>query len=464
MKFSDPFTNIQRLVDFFTVMVSFALGYFAYFATGVRSLTYDFNQYLLLGALAGFLFQIVFQSMRLYEPQSSLLQVVETRRLLLSWVVGSLLFFSTIFTFRFLDLSRLMVFFSLGVFFFLQILQRSVLYRIHMTARLRGTGRGVVIYGAGVVGRHLFKRIFHSPGLGLRVIGFLDDDTTLWGKSVHMGDIRRKVDNAVLGGIDQLPKLLASKALTEVFVALPNATYERNLEIVEVCKREGLAVSVVPPTYGRQMHTIDVEDIGGIPILREKERKPHIFYSSLKRIFDLVVSLTAITALSPLYLILALFVKFDSPGPIIFRQKRVGKDGKEFDFFKFRSMKVDANPYATTPQHSGDPRITRFGRWLRRSSLDELPQLWNVVKGEMSLVGPRPEMPFIVSTYNEEQRERLKVKPGITGVWQISAVRGEPIHANIEYDLFYIEHRSLLLDIIILTKTFVTASRGIGAV
>ena len=157
-------------------------------------------------------------------------------------------------------------------------------------------------------------------------------------------------------------------------------------------------------------------------------------------------------------------VKLDSPGPIIFRQRRVGKDGVEFDFFKFRSMYVSSNPYAQTPQHSGDPRITRVGRFLRRSSLDELPQFWNVVRGEMSLVGPRPEMPFIVATYNEEQRERLKVRPGITGVWQISAVRGEPIHANIEYDLFYIEHRSLLLDLIIMIKTLFTAIRGIGAV
>jgi lipopolysaccharide/colanic/teichoic acid biosynthesis glycosyltransferase len=162
--------------------------------------------------------------------------------------------------------------------------------------------------------------------------------------------------------------------------------------------------------------------------------------------------------------VLALLIKFDSPGPIIFRQKRTGKNGVEFDFFKFRSMRTDANPYATTPQESTDPRITRLGRFLRRSSLDELPQFWNVLRGDMSLVGPRPEMPFIVSTYTEEQRERLRVRPGITGVWQISAVRGEPIHANMEYDLFYIEHRSVLLDLIIMIKTVVTAIRGIGAV
>jgi lipopolysaccharide/colanic/teichoic acid biosynthesis glycosyltransferase len=207
-----------------------------------------------------------------------------------------------------------------------------------------------------------------------------------------------------------------------------------------------------------------VEDIGGIPILREKTREPHFLYPFAKRSFDLVVCVLAMVVLSPLFAVLALLVKFDSPGPVIFRQKRVGKNGVEFDFFKFRSMRVDANPYATTPQESSDPRITRVGRFLRRSSLDELPQFWNVLRGDMSLVGPRPEMPFIVSSYTEEQRERLRVRPGITGVWQISAVRGEPIHANMEYDLFYIEHRSVLLDVIIVIKTIATAIRGIGAV
>jgi exopolysaccharide biosynthesis polyprenyl glycosylphosphotransferase len=464
MNSSNAFALIQRVADALTVLLSFALGFAYYLAGGARTVPYDFGQFMLLGAVAAVVFLNVFQWMRLYEPQSSLLQVVETRRLLLSWVLGSLILFSIIFFFRFLDLSRLMVFTSLGGLLVLLLIERAILYQVHVSLRRAGAGRAVVIYGAGVVGRHLFKRIYHSPGLGLHVIGFLDDDTNLWGKTVHMGDIRRKVENEVLGGLDQLGKLIARRGLAEIFVAIPNATYQRNLEIVELCRREGLTVSVVPPTYGRQMHTIDVEDIGGIPILREKMRRPHFLYASVKRTFDIAVSLTAMLLLSPLYVVLALLVKFDSPGPMIFRQRRVGKNGVEFDFYKFRSMRVDANPYAHTPQHSTDPRITRFGRWLRRSSLDELPQLWNVLKGDMSLVGPRPEMPFIVATYNEEQRERLKVKPGITGVWQISAVRGEPIHANIEYDLFYIEHRSLLLDVIIMVKTLVTAIRGIGAV
>jgi exopolysaccharide biosynthesis polyprenyl glycosylphosphotransferase len=464
MNSSKAFALTQRVADFLTVMFSFAVGFSFYVGGGNRSVTYDFGQFMSLAAIAGAIFLTVFQSMRLYESQSSLLHVVETRRLLLSWVLGSLSLFSLIFFFRFLDLSRLMVFTSLLVLLVLLMVERAIVYQIHVNLRRKGAGRAVVIYGAGVVGRHLYKRIYHSPGLGLHVLGFLDDDTNLWGKTVHMGDIRKKVENHVLGGLDQLPRLVAEKNLAEVFVAIPNATYQRNLEIVEVCRRDGLGVSVVPPTYGKQMHTIDVEDIGGIPILREKVRKPHFLYASLKRTFDVLVCVSAMLVLSPLFLILAICVRLDSPGPVFFRQRRVGKDGQEFDFFKFRSMRVDANPYGLTPQHASDPRITRFGRWLRRSSLDELPQFWNVLKGDMSLVGPRPEMPFIVATYNEEQRERLKVRPGITGVWQISAVRGEPIHANIEYDLFYIEHRSLLLDLIILIKTFVTAVRGIGAV
>lgn len=461
---SNFFALSQRIADFLTVIVSFALGFSFYIAGGNHTVPYDFAQFMVLGALAGALFLVVFHSMRLYDSKTSLLHVVETRRLLLSWGLGSLLLFSVIFFFRFLDLSRLMVLTSLGVLFVLLLVERSVIYQIHINLRRRGSGRAVVIYGAGVVGRHVYKRIYHSPGLGLHVIGFLDDDTSLWGKTVHMGDIRRKVENEVLGGADQLPRLVKEKSLGEVFVAIPNASYQRNLEIVDACNREGLHVSVVPPMYGRQMHNVEVEDIGGIPILREKATRPHFLYASFKRTFDLVVCAFALLLLSPLFLVLALLVKLDSPGPVIFRQKRVGKDGVEFDFYKFRSMRTDANPYATTPQESTDPRITRVGRFLRRSSLDELPQFWNVIMGDMSLVGPRPEMPFIVSTYTEEQRERLKVRPGITGVWQISAVRGEPIHANMEYDLFYIEHRSILLDVIIMIKTFVTAIRGIGAV
>ena len=176
---------------------------------------------------------------------------------------------------------------------------------------------------------------------------------------------------------------------------------------------------------------------------------------------DITVSALLLGLLAPLFVLLALAVKLTSPGPVIFCQKRVGKDGRIFPMYKFRSMFADAASYAFSPREDQDPRVTRVGHFLRRSSLDELPQLLNVLCGDMSLVGPRPEMPFIAEEYSPLVRERLKVKPGITGLWQLSADRASLIHQNIEYDLYYVRHRSLFLDVAILLHTSIFAGRGI---
>jgi exopolysaccharide biosynthesis polyprenyl glycosylphosphotransferase len=353
---------------------------------------------------------------------------------------------------------------ALGLMLVLFLIERALIHVYGIRLIASGTFyRRAVIYGAGVVGRHLYKRIFYSPALGIKVVGFLDDDSALWGKKVHIGEISSRNGNQVLGSEEALAQLTKEHDIREIFIAMPSATYQRSLEIANSGRRLGMKVSVVPPTYGHFLHALEVRELGGIPVIQERSFRPHLLYPFVKRTVDIMISLLVLLFLSPIMMAIALMIRLDSPGPIIFRQRRVGQNGEEFDFYKFRSMVVDANPYGLTPKSAKDPRITKFGRWLRRSSLDELPQLFNVLRGEMSLVGPRPEMPFIVATYNEEQKERLRVKPGITGVWQISAVRGEPIHANMEYDLFYIEHRSLLLDFIIMVKTIVTAIRGIGA-
>jgi exopolysaccharide biosynthesis polyprenyl glycosylphosphotransferase len=452
------------VADVFAVLLSFASAFLLYTIGNGRSVPYTFWQFMGLGCVATLIFMFLFQSWKLYENEASLLNVVEARRLLLSWTFGSLLLFSFTFYFRVLDLSRIMLTTALGISYVMLNIERAILtgYAIRWVAS-GNPHHKAVIYGAGVVGKHLFKRIFHSPALGLKVIGFLDDDEALWGNTVRIGEIAERPEHKVIGGLSLLQKISKEHDVKEIFIAMPSATYQRNLEIAEAARKLNMKVSVVPPTYGHLMHTLEVRELGGIPVIQERRSEPHIFYPILKRVFDLIVSATAILLLSPVMIGIAIMIRADSPGPILFRQKRVGLNGKEFSFYKFRSMFADANPYGLTPKTSKDPRVTRFGRWLRRSSLDELPQFFNVIRGDMSIVGPRPEMPFIVSTYNEEQRERLKVRPGITGVWQISAVRGEPIHANMEYDLFYIEHRSLLLDLIIMVKTVATAIRGIGA-
>ncbi len=187
-------------------------------------------------------------------------------------------------------------------------------------------------------------------------------------------------------------------------------------------------------------------------------------YTAAKRVLDVAGSLLLLLLLLPLFALIAALVRIDSPGPAIFCQRRIGKDGGEFLLWKFRSMRVDAPKYAPSPASTLDPRLTRIGRLIRRISVDELPQLINVLRGEMSLVGPRPEMPFIVDSYSSLERKRLAVKPGITGLWQVSPARAFPIHENLQYDLHYIHHQSLLLDGAILLRTIAAVIYGIGAV
>jgi lipopolysaccharide/colanic/teichoic acid biosynthesis glycosyltransferase len=202
-------------------------------------------------------------------------------------------------------------------------------------------------------------------------------------------------------------------------------------------------------------------DIDGLMLSLVGRATKSWHYDAAKRPFDILASLILLTALSPILLAVVLLVRFGSAGPIIFRQKRVGKDGKLFDLYKFRSMYVDAPKYGFSPKETDDPRITGIGRVLRRTSLDELPQLLNVLKGDMSLVGPRPEMPFIVEKYDAVQRQRLQVTPGITGLWQLSADRAFLIHENIQYDIYYIRHRSFFMDFAILLHTVIFAMRGV---
>jgi lipopolysaccharide/colanic/teichoic acid biosynthesis glycosyltransferase len=183
-----------------------------------------------------------------------------------------------------------------------------------------------------------------------------------------------------------------------------------------------------------------------------------------KRCCDIVGSLILLIVLWPLLAVIAILIKLDSAGPILFRHERVGKDGSQFILLKFRSMKVDVPKYECSPTSGCDMRLTRLGRIIRRLSLDEIPQLINVLKGDMSLVGPRPEMPFIVEGYGTLELERLAVKPGITGLWQISPARAFPIHENLQYDLYYVRHRNLFLDCAILVRTITAVIRGVGAV
>lgn len=187
------------------------------------------------------------------------------------------------------------------------------------------------------------------------------------------------------------------------------------------------------------------------------------WYNRLKRVMDLIMAIIVGLILLPLMILLAIAIRLTSKGKAIFTHARIGKDGKPFRLYKFRTMKHTTDAHEFSPTSLKDERITTIGKFLRRTSLDELPQLYNVIRGEMSLVGPRPEMEFIVKTYTDLQRARLLVKPGITGMWQLAGRKDLPLHENVEFDLYYIEHRGLMFDLYIILKTFGVVWKGKGA-
>jgi exopolysaccharide biosynthesis polyprenyl glycosylphosphotransferase len=225
------------------------------------------------------------------------------------------------------------------------------------------------------------------------------------------------------------------------------------LELVLACEDLGVTFRVVTNLFEVLTAGASLDLVDDLPLVQLGRERTHVLYEPLKRAFDVAGALLALALAAPLVAWCALRIRLDSPGPALFRQTRVGLAGRPFRMWKLRTMRADVGRYEPAPRAAGDPRITRYGRWLRATSLDELPQLWNVLRGEMSLVGPRPEMPFVVEGYDEWQRRRLTVKPGITGLWQILGRKDLPMHENLQYDFYYIRNRSLALDLSILIRT-----------
>lgn len=422
---------------------------------------YDLKHAAFISIWFAALFVILMDRNGAYESANSLLRIRETERILRVSAVcfGILLLFNQI-GFHLLPQGVALagvVTVPLGI-----AVQKQIVYQL--TRRLHAHGYGihnVIIYGAGETGKRLFSALVHSPKLGLRPVGIVDDDHRVAGKAFQEFGYRHQHSMTIMRGPlgrEAIHKLGARLIL----VGIPNVPAKRLNEIADECFAAGSAVAFVP--YLRDKSEVLVRgqaDLDGIPVASLMPPGVKPFYEFCKNVFDALASLALILAAAPVCVLIGLLVKLDSPGPIFFKQIRIGRHGVPFTLFKFRSMSVDAPKYGYHPKTSRDPRITRIGKWLRRTSLDELPQLFNVLHGDMSLVGPRPEMPFIVRSYDARQRQRLQVKPGITGLWQISADRASLIHENLQYDLYYIRHRSFFMDCAVLLHTLVFAMQGI---
>ncbi len=462
--FSVIITTSRIAADFLIINFSILGGFILYHLIGLGTGDIRINLYLKLSLIGSLGFTLLFGITGDYgRKRRRLLHVEEIAEVYKAIVWGGLLFFAiSFFLPREYLYSRLVGTYSM-IFIFVSIpMEKMAFQELIGYCCKRGLGREeVLIYGVGDTGMQMAKKIIQRPQLGYWPLGFIDD---------HKGEIEIEVLKnpkvftlPVLGTLHNLEEIIRNNNVKKLLIAVPKDSSVKKRIIVEKCRDLGLEFGFVPHLLEIMPHHLSIEDIGGIPIIVSNGKNHRVWYQVSKRGFDIIFSLMVLILLSPLLFIICRLIKLDSKGPAIFSHTRVGKDGKEFTMYKFRTMYIDANPNDYCPKESKDPRITKIGRWLRRTSFDELPQFINVLKGEMSIVGPRPEMPFIVKDYNELQRERLKVKPGITGLWQISGDRASEIHDNVEYDLYYIQNQSFSLDMALTFSTIVFATRGIGA-
>ena len=379
----------------------------------------------------------------------------EVRAIIPAVIIATALLPAFFFAFKFQFISRLLVgyFFLLNLLFLLNL---RIVGRILLNV-LTSSGvatRRLLVVGAGPVGEEVVRLVQENAWTGLRVAGFVDDDPA----KVH-GSV---AGHPVLGTTDEIVELVESAQADEIIIALPGRAHDRILRVALALAAAPVRVRIVPDLFEIVSVRARVEDFWGIPLIGLRDPVISGFDRAVKRTFDLVLTIIALPLLLPAIAVIAVAIRLFSHGPILVRLERVGENGRLFSMWKFRTMTAGAERDRRYKQ-SDDPRVTPVGRWLRRWSLDELPNLFNVLRGEMSLVGPRPEQPWIVERYEPWQRQRLAVLPGITGWWQVNGRSDNPLHQNVEYDLFYIQNYSPLLDLKILWKTVWVVLRGQGA-
>ena len=335
---------------------------------------------------------------------------------------------------------------------------------------IKGVGRRrSIIVGGGKRGEGLFHQISMFPALGYQVVGF----------ACQAPEKAELVSNVppILGTVKQLPQILREREIDDVLITLPTDSHRQILDILSQCNSLGVRFYILPDLYDIVTGQARTNQIYGVPLVEISPGLMPSWEKKTKRLIDIMVSILILFGLAPLWLIVAAIIKLDSKGSVFFHQERVGRSHKIFILYKFRSMVTDAER-STGPvwAKQNDPRITRFGRFMRRFRIDEVPQLWNVLKGEMSLVGPRPERPFFVEMFKKQiplYTRRLRVSPGLTGWAQtkqgnISALKNleEKLRyeaGKVNYDLGYIENMSLRMDLKILLRTIWVVIFGKGA-
>lgn len=450
------FTLLLFLCDQGMVALAFYLAYWLRWAVAQPAATppAPFGSYGVLLAVQLMTIAVVYFFSRLYDLQRSMPRLDELSRLLAATSIGTL---STIALTTFLfqnsnlepDFPRAMVVYAWALTVVLVTIGRLLLVWLRNLLRTRGVWvNRLLIVGTGDVGRMILQKVRQMPRLGYRVVGFVDGET-LPGQQI-MGV-------PVLGGVDDIPRLIQEHQIEEVIIGRPELSHQELLAILSRCERGRVSIKIFPDLFQIIATELSIGDLGGLPLLTVRDIALRGWKLTLKRAVDLVGSAVGLIFLSPFLMLVALAIKLDSRGPVFYAQERMGLDARPFWCLKFRSMRVDAEQNGPGWTTEGDPRVTRLGKFLRRFSIDELPQLINVLLGEMSLVGPRPERPVYVEQFRRSiprYMDRHREKAGMTGWAQINGLRGDTsIAERTKYDLWYIENWSLWLDFKILLRT-----------
>ncbi len=338
---------------------------------------------------------------------------------------------------------------------------RMVLRSVQRRMLIAGFGvHNTLIVGSSARSRDLYNEVVRYPGLGYNVVGFIGTDRR------RVGQQYRTIP--IIGGIDDMPALIEQRNILEILIALDSADHGRLLDIIGKCNGHRVGLKIMPDLYDIISGQARTNQIYGFPLIEITPQLMPPWEESTKRLIDVSVSALILGAGLPFWIIIAVAIKLDSPGPVLYRQERVGKDGVPFNIIKFRSMARDAEREGPMWAGRQDPRITRFGRIIRQLHLDEIPQMFNVLRGDMSLIGPRPERPVFVQKLSKEiplYQRRLKVRPGITGWAQVKQKYDETIDdvkKKVQYDLFYIENMSLRMDFKIILNTAYHVLMGRG--
>ena len=452
------FSRLQMLIDVIVLAVSYIsawflrfMGPFAYSAE--KGLSFEQYMLALIFIIPGYL--LLYQAFTLYEPLH-----MQGRRLMLANIIkanvlGMLVFVFLLYMLKESDFSRLTVYIFCVVNILLEWGVRMLIFAVLRDMRKKGLNqKQIILVGYSRAAEEYIDRIEANPQWGYIVRGILDDN-------VPAGTVYKGIK--VIGRIANLTVILPANRLDEIAITLGLSEYYRLEEIVAMCEKSGVHTKFIPD-YNKIIPTKPyTEDILGLPVINIRYVPlSNTFNAMVKRVMDILGSIAAIIVSSPVMLLMCILIKATSPGPLIYKQERVGLHNKTFWMYKFRSMEIQPESEekkAWTVKN--DPRVTGIGKFMRRTSIDELPQLFNILKGDMSLVGPRPERPFFVEKFREEiPRYMVKhqVRPGLTGWAQVNGYRGDTsIRKRIDCDLYYIENLSIGFDIKIL---FLTIFKG----